>query len=542
MFSFLSFSFSLSLYNFFFFSKSDVPVPYQLTFQDPATEFVEGIIDLHHDVFGYLTFICIFVFYMLGSTVFLFRAHSNQQPPVDIRHHTGIEIIWTILPTIIIIAIAIPSFILIYAMDELVGPQITIKAIGNQWYWDYEYTDLSMRVPIFSASKKLIDISLNDNLFRLHSTSLLSHLNFFKQIDNDWVNFHDELVDDMEDHIMNNWLSLELLVSVYYLKQRNFTFSSFFNDSFMELYNYKMKQTLGGYLPFVNWNMYHILYDLLHTFDVVYDFFMKQTVSYLVDTLKVGNFSSTFLSKFFSFYNPTSLFFFNQPFLYTNVISSKIIPEDMYIYYNIYNEIVLEKFYNTDFDLFEKIFAINTFSKNNWVMNFATENSMFYKYNFLLSIEDVINKKRYVTLKELLTSFSYWAFVKVPFSLKVESRMLDSDIVESSFGKKFRLLSVDRPVIMPVGTQIRFLTTANDVLHSWAVPSFGVKIDACPGRLNQVGIYIKREGIFYGQCSEICGVNHGFMPIEVRAYSSSDFLYWAAKNFPSKKFISWTSL
>jgi cytochrome c oxidase subunit 2 len=77
----------------FFFASADVPVPYQLSFQDPATEFVEGIIDLHHDVFGYLTFICIFVFYMLGSTVFLFRSHNNIRPPVDVRHHTGIEIV-----------------------------------------------------------------------------------------------------------------------------------------------------------------------------------------------------------------------------------------------------------------------------------------------------------------------------------------------------------------------------------------------------------------------------------------------------------------
>jgi heme/copper-type cytochrome/quinol oxidase subunit 2 len=62
---------------------------------------------------------------------------------------------------------------------------------------------------------------------------------------------------------------------------------------------------------------------------------------------------------------------------------------------------------------------------------------------------------------------------------------------------------------------VRLLVTSSDVLHSWAVPSLGVKIDACPGRLNKVSLYITHEGVFYGQCSEICGIHHGFMPITI---------------------------
>ena len=77
--------------------------------------------------------------------------------------------------------------------------------------------------------------------------------------------------------------------------------------------------------------------------------------------------------------------------------------------------------------------------------------------------------------------------------------------------------------MLPVETHIRVLVTAADVLHSWAVPSFGVKVDACPGRLNQTSMFIKREGTFYGQCSEICGVNHGFMPIAIDAVSLEDY-------------------
>jgi cytochrome c oxidase subunit 2 len=90
----------------------------------------------------------------------------------------------------------------------------------------------------------------------------------------------------------------------------------------------------------------------------------------------------------------------------------------------------------------------------------------------------------------------------------------------------FRLLEVDNRVVLPVNTHIRLLVSAADVLHSWAVPSFGIKVDACPGRLSQASLFLKREGVFYGQCSEIFGVNHGFMPIVVKSVSVSEYLLW----------------
>jgi heme/copper-type cytochrome/quinol oxidase subunit 2 len=86
------------------------------------------------------------------------------------------------------------------------------------------------------------------------------------------------------------------------------------------------------------------------------------------------------------------------------------------------------------------------------------------------------------------------------------------------------LLEVDNRVVLPVDTHIRLLVTAADVLHSWAIPSFGIKIDACPGRLSQSFIFLKREGVYYGQCSEICGVNHGFMPIVVCGCGMANFV------------------
>ena len=89
-----------------------------------------------------------------------------------------------------------------------------------------------------------------------------------------------------------------------------------------------------------------------------------------------------------------------------------------------------------------------------------------------------------------------------------------------------RLLETDNRVVLPVDTTIRVLVASNDVIHSWAVPAFGVKLDAVPGRLNETWIRIEREGVYYGQCSELCGSLHGFMPITVEAVSQQAFAEW----------------
>lgn len=89
-----------------------------------------------------------------------------------------------------------------------------------------------------------------------------------------------------------------------------------------------------------------------------------------------------------------------------------------------------------------------------------------------------------------------------------------------------RLLAVDNPVYVPVGKNIRLLTTAADVLHSWALPAFGVKKDCVPGRINETWFRADVPGIYYGQCSELCGPRHGFMPIEVHVVSEADFKAW----------------
>ena len=89
-----------------------------------------------------------------------------------------------------------------------------------------------------------------------------------------------------------------------------------------------------------------------------------------------------------------------------------------------------------------------------------------------------------------------------------------------------RLLSVDNSVVLPAETNIRLLFTSADVIHNWAVPSLGLKLDAVPGRVNESWVRINSEGDYYGMCSELCGVNHGFMPVHIKAVSRADFAAW----------------
>ena len=89
-----------------------------------------------------------------------------------------------------------------------------------------------------------------------------------------------------------------------------------------------------------------------------------------------------------------------------------------------------------------------------------------------------------------------------------------------------RLLAVDNEVVVPVNKVVKVLITANDVLHAWALPSFGVKRDAMPGRINETWFKAEREGTYYGQCSELCGIKHAFMPIEVKVVSDEEYQEW----------------
>nr|YP_010555037.1 cytochrome c oxidase subunit II [Schizodactylus jimo]UYR20463.1 cytochrome c oxidase subunit II [Schizodactylus jimo] len=119
----------------------------------------------------------------------------------------------------------------------------------------------------------------------------------------------------------------------------------------------------------------------------------------------------------------------------------------------------------------------------------------------------------------------YWSYEYTDFNKPYEFDSYMMPYNEAS-ANSFRLLDVDNRTVLPMNTQVRMLITAADVLHSWTVPSLGVKVDATPGRLNQTNFFINRPGLFYGQCSEICGANHSFMPIVIESVNTKTFISW----------------
>ena len=185
-----------------------------------------------------------------------------------------------------------------------------------------------------------------------------------------------------------------------------------------------------------------------------------------------------------------------------------------------------------------------------WMMFSATINKHYYKYlvegtlieiiwtsipavillfiafpslQLLYSMDEVIDPS--LTIKAVGHQW-YWSYEYSDVdsdSIEFDSYMVPSQDLNEG---QFRLLEVDNRVVVPVNTQVRVVVTGADVIHCFTVPSLGVKADAIPGRLNQVSFLVKRPGLYYGQCSEICGSDHSFMPIVVEAVSQEKFINW----------------
>nr|YP_010022721.1 cytochrome c oxidase subunit II [Polleniopsis mongolica]QOP39569.1 cytochrome c oxidase subunit II [Polleniopsis mongolica] len=147
----------------------------------------------------------------------------------------------------------------------------------------------------------------------------------------------------------------------------------------------------------------------------------------------------------------------------------------------------------------------------------------------LLYLLDEINEPS-ITLKAIGHQW-YWSYEYSDFmNIEFDSYMIPTNELSID---NFRLLDVDNRIILPMNSQIRILITAADVLHSWTIPALGVKVDGTPGRLNQTNFLINRPGLFYGQCSEICGANHSFMPIVIESIPVNFFIKWISNNMNS---------
>nr|AFU50161.1 cytochrome c oxidase subunit II [Necydalis ulmi] len=143
----------------------------------------------------------------------------------------------------------------------------------------------------------------------------------------------------------------------------------------------------------------------------------------------------------------------------------------------------------------------------------------------LIYILDEINNPL-ITIKTIGHQW-YWSYEYSDFkNIEFDSYLLPNNEAKNF---NFRLLDVDNRIIIPFESQIRMIVTASDVIHSWTIPSLGIKIDATPGRLNQISFSSNRTSLFFGQCSEICGTNHSFMPIVIESISPKYFIKWISK-------------
>nr|WOW98972.1 cytochrome c oxidase subunit II [Cixiidae sp.] len=141
----------------------------------------------------------------------------------------------------------------------------------------------------------------------------------------------------------------------------------------------------------------------------------------------------------------------------------------------------------------------------------------------LYMMEELINPS--ISLKTMGHQW-YWSYEYTDKkNIEFESYMKNSKKKNN-----FRLLDTDNRMVLPFLTQSRIIISSSDVIHSWTIPSLSIKMDAIPGRLNQSSILIKKPGLFFGQCSEICGTNHSFMPIVLESINMESFIKWIKKN------------
>jgi cytochrome c oxidase subunit II len=128
-----------------------------------------------------------------------------------------------------------------------------------------------------------------------------------------------------------------------------------------------------------------------------------------------------------------------------------------------------------------------------------------------------------ITLKAIGNQW-FWSYEYPDYGVSFDANMLSDE--DAKAAGEPRLLAVDNRVVLPVNTPIKLVTIGNDVIHSWAVPAFWIKMDSVPGRLNETTFTVEKKGVYYGQCSELCGDRHGFMPIGVEVVSKEDFASW----------------
>lgn len=400
-----------------------------VSFQEPATPIAEGIINFHHDLMFYLFIILFFVVFMLSRCIVLF-SHEKVNKIYVVTHAPILEIIWTIIPAMILVIIAIPSFALLYSMDEIVDPAFTVKVIGHQWYWTYELTDPDVK-------------------------NVLNHI-------------------QTQTHNQNEFL--DIFGKLPYTEPEK---KSWAESGFPPEFDFSRPENM----PRLRWNI------------------LNDPTVFTVHILELYKANETGQIPDESLLDQES-------------------AEDIFIR-------LLRK------DMAQKRFLELQEYKKEHGHYPPYENPLPKKVRepLTITVDDInalsLTEKDKTSVKNALYPYKEARIFKG--KLRFDSYLVPVEDNDSLTRKYEYLLKVDNPLHVPVHLVVRVLVTSADVLHSWAVPSLGVKIDACPGRLNETSFYLNYASTFYGQCSEICGINHGFMPIVVHGHD-----FWEGRDIPEE--------
>lgn len=429
----------------------DAPVSWQMGFQNPATPVMEGIIWLHNYIGFYLIIVIVVVFWFLARSIFLFDESRNPEL-TEFNHDPVIETVWTIAPAFILVAIAIPSFSLLYSIEEVFTPAFTVKIIGHQWYWSYEFGG----------------IRRTDNL--------LEYMHFFQKMKE--VNDSIDAGADDED----SWYNF---FNLYKL------FAGNSNTDYIDLYARDPRLTSTSYFSSILREERGIV-RYCHR-SIYVKFFAKVVVFKQHAHMPTRVYNLSHVATIFEHLRDWTN---SARFKFANVID-----------YLTWFKVDVYRYYGAGF---KSKLPFNSFLEQARITRGSVRATFF------------------TIIKPITVAQSAFTSIKmISPSLQFDSYMLEMDQLPLN---GLRLLEVDNKLVLPVRTSIKLLITSADVIHSWAVPSFGIKMDAIPGRINQVHLFIKREGQFYGQCSELCGVNHAFMPISVKAVKFDDFVRWYIVN------------
>ena len=316
--------------------------------------------------------------------------------------------------------------------------------------------------------------------------------------------------------------------------------------------NPKLYQIISLYYNYsLNYSLYLLdfyLTVLSYYFIKINKIYNEEFINFLEFQLKNGNFF-TKKNSLISFFNRVIVIFENKPlyeylpfkFINYNLNNSVVSFRDFLISKNVnyryyfYSDVKLEFIWTLFPSVVLLLLAIPSFG-----LLFSVEkvsapeltikvigHQWYWEYQYMdyIQYNEIIETDLHKFIYKNKTEDNYI----------VESYMINDEDLSKG---QFRLLEVDKKLVLPIHSSIRLLITSDDVLHSWAVPALGVKVDACPGRINEVVIKIRDLGIYYGQCSELCGWYHGFMPIVIQSLKSEDFKIWAVSSFLDIKYTN----